>query len=104
MANRGGGPGGGFEVTIDELQSLMKVRGAEGIELLNSKFGGTADLCKKLKTSQTEGKFKRFTFFIRNNKNILEIIVQNLLDKKFHLKKSITQLSFKEFLFIARVF
>ncbi|XP_065316419.1 plasma membrane calcium-transporting ATPase 2-like isoform X2 [Gordionus sp. m RMFG-2023] len=48
-------PGSGFGVTVAQLRQLMEVRGEEGIQRLDSEFGGVQELCKKLKTSPTEG-------------------------------------------------
>nr|AAW24961.1 SJCHGC07111 protein [Schistosoma japonicum] len=44
-----------FGCSMRELQALMQLRGAEAVEVLNKRFGGATGLCKRLKTSPTEG-------------------------------------------------
>ena len=44
-----------FPVSARELSDLMRQRGEEALQTINDKYGGVAELCKKLKTSPTEG-------------------------------------------------
>ncbi|KAL3852970.1 hypothetical protein ACJMK2_016573 [Sinanodonta woodiana] len=44
-----------FTLTINELKELMQLRGHEGYELLQSKYGGVLEMCKKFYTSPNEG-------------------------------------------------
>ena len=44
-----------FGLTVEELVELMEVTGAEGYEMILSKYGGVNELCKKLYTSTNEG-------------------------------------------------
>ena len=46
-----------FGLTVRELRELMEHRSHEGLELINSKHGGVLEICKKLKTSPTEGMY-----------------------------------------------
>ncbi|ESO03383.1 hypothetical protein HELRODRAFT_187088 [Helobdella robusta] len=45
----------GFGCTIKELQDLMQCRGKNGHLVLQQRYGSALELCKKLKTSPTEG-------------------------------------------------
>lgn len=45
-----------FSCSLEELQALMQIRGAEAVEVLSSKYGGSPGLCKRLKTSVVHGK------------------------------------------------
>lgn len=45
-----------YGVTLKQLRELMEHRGREGIAKLNE-LGGVQDVCKKLYTSPSEGKF-----------------------------------------------
>lgn len=44
-----------FECSKDELKELMEYRGSEACDKLASDFGGTLNLCKRLRTSPNEG-------------------------------------------------
>uniref|UniRef100_T1J4D2 Calcium-transporting ATPase n=1 Tax=Strigamia maritima TaxID=126957 RepID=T1J4D2_STRMM len=44
-----------YGVTLKQLRELMEVRGREGIQKMNTEFGGIQELCKKLYTSPNEG-------------------------------------------------
>ncbi|KAH9583415.1 ATPase, Ca transporting, plasma membrane [Schistosoma haematobium] len=44
-----------FGCSVHELQGLMQLRGAEAVEVVNKRFGGASGLCKRLKTSPTQG-------------------------------------------------
>jgi len=46
---------GGYGMSLAELRALMETRGHEGIENINSRHGGTAEVCRKLKTNPTNG-------------------------------------------------
>jgi len=50
------GSGGQFGCTIAELQELMRHRGPDGHQKITSDYGGTPELCRRLRTSPTEGK------------------------------------------------
>ncbi|MEE6505784.1 hypothetical protein FKM82_005653 [Ascaphus truei] len=45
----------GFGCTLQELRSLMELRGAEGIQKIQDSYGDVNGLCRRLKTSPTEG-------------------------------------------------
>ncbi|XP_074644594.1 plasma membrane calcium-transporting ATPase 2-like isoform X2 [Tubulanus polymorphus] len=44
-----------FGLTVKELRELMEIRGAEALRKINSTYGGIFEICKKLKTSPTDG-------------------------------------------------
>ncbi|ROT61630.1 plasma membrane calcium ATPase [Penaeus vannamei] len=44
-----------YGVTLKQLRELMELRGGEGIERLDSEFGGILELTKKLYSSPTNG-------------------------------------------------
>ncbi|XP_073447006.1 plasma membrane calcium-transporting ATPase 3 isoform X1 [Dendrobates tinctorius] len=46
---------GGFGCTLQELRSLMELRGAEAIQKIQDSYGDVNGLCRRLKTSPTEG-------------------------------------------------
>ncbi|XP_069799760.1 plasma membrane calcium-transporting ATPase 3 isoform X1 [Dendropsophus ebraccatus] len=46
---------GGFGCTLQELRSLMELRGAEAIQKIQDSYGDVHGLCRRLKTSPTEG-------------------------------------------------
>ncbi|KAM4020747.1 plasma membrane calcium-transporting ATPase 3 isoform 4-T4 [Anomaloglossus baeobatrachus] len=46
---------GGFGCTLQELRSLMELRGAEAIQKIQDNYGDVHGLCRRLKTSPTEG-------------------------------------------------
>lgn len=46
----------GFGCSVMELRSLMELRGTEATVKLQEDYGGVEGLCKRLKTSPTEGK------------------------------------------------
>ncbi|KAM9859487.1 plasma membrane calcium-transporting ATPase 2 isoform 4-T4 [Aulostomus maculatus] len=45
----------GFGCSVMELRSLMELRGTEAVVKLQEDYGGVEGLCKRLKTSPTEG-------------------------------------------------
>lgn len=47
---------GGFGCTLAELRSLMELRGAEALQKVQEAYGDVSGLCRRLKTSPTEGK------------------------------------------------
>lgn len=47
---------GGFGCTLAELRSLMELRGAEALQKIQEAYGDVSGLCRRLKTSPTEGK------------------------------------------------
>ncbi|XP_068818836.1 plasma membrane calcium-transporting ATPase 3 isoform X12 [Capricornis sumatraensis] len=46
---------GGFGCTLAELRSLMELRGAEALQKVQEAYGDVGGLCRRLKTSPTEG-------------------------------------------------
>ncbi|XP_050972678.1 plasma membrane calcium-transporting ATPase 3a isoform X4 [Labeo rohita] len=50
-----GGHEGDFGVTIDELCSLMELRGAEALQKIQENYTDTESLCHRLKTSPADG-------------------------------------------------
>ncbi|XP_035257985.1 plasma membrane calcium-transporting ATPase 1-like isoform X4 [Anguilla anguilla] len=46
---------GGFAVSLQELRSLMELRGAEGLRRVEEAFGGAQGLCSRLHTSPVDG-------------------------------------------------
>ncbi|XP_067880287.1 plasma membrane calcium-transporting ATPase 3-like isoform X6 [Heterodontus francisci] len=46
---------GGFGCTLQELCSLMELRGAEGLQRIQESYGDVNGLCWRLKTSPTDG-------------------------------------------------
>ncbi|XP_073678768.1 plasma membrane calcium-transporting ATPase 3b [Garra rufa] len=46
---------GDFGVTLDELRSLMELRGAEALQKIQDSFGDVEGLCQRLKSSTTDG-------------------------------------------------
>ncbi|XP_065756605.1 plasma membrane calcium-transporting ATPase 3 isoform X10 [Phocoena phocoena] len=46
---------GGFGCTLAELCSLMELRGAEALQKVQETYGDVGGLCRRLKTSPTEG-------------------------------------------------
>ncbi|KAM8896028.1 plasma membrane calcium-transporting ATPase 3 isoform 11-T11 [Lycaon pictus] len=69
---------GGFGCTLAELRSLMELRGAEALQKVQEAYGDVSGLCRRLKTSPTEG--------LANNANDLEkrrqIYGQNFIPPK----------------------
>lgn len=51
---------GGFGCTLAELRSLMELRGAEALQKIQEAYGDVSGLCRRLKTSPTEGKSTGF--------------------------------------------
>lgn len=45
-----------FGVTMEELRSLMELRGAEALQKIQETYGDTGGLCHRLKSSTTDGK------------------------------------------------
>uniref|UniRef100_A0A5F9C1J4 Calcium-transporting ATPase n=1 Tax=Oryctolagus cuniculus TaxID=9986 RepID=A0A5F9C1J4_RABIT len=46
---------GGFGCTLAELRTLMELRGAEALQKIQEAYGDVSGLCRRLKTSPTEG-------------------------------------------------
>ena len=46
----------GYGVSVKELKTLMEARGRESYEKIQSEYGGVLELCKRLKTSPTQGR------------------------------------------------
>uniref|UniRef100_UPI00398F691A plasma membrane calcium-transporting ATPase 2 isoform X20 n=1 Tax=Pristiophorus japonicus TaxID=55135 RepID=UPI00398F691A len=46
---------GEFGCSLDELRSLMELRGAEGVQKMQDTYGDVNGFCRRLKTSPTEG-------------------------------------------------
>ncbi|ROI74443.1 Plasma membrane calcium-transporting ATPase 3 [Anabarilius grahami] len=56
---RGGGSAesnhaGDFGVSLDELRSLMELRGAEALQKIQESFGDVEGLCQRLKSSTSD--------------------------------------------------
>lgn len=52
--------GGEFGCTMEELRSLMELRGTEAVVKIKETYGDTEAICRRLKTSPVEGKCGRF--------------------------------------------
>ncbi len=44
-----------YGLSLKELRELMEQRGAEGYDLIISKYNGVTEMCKKVYTSPNEG-------------------------------------------------
>jgi hypothetical protein len=44
-----------YQVTVDELRTLMECRGAEAKERIDNEYGGIEGICKKLQTDPVNG-------------------------------------------------
>ena len=44
-----------FGCSVDELRDLMQHRGPEAYQILQDRYGGVLELCKRLYTSPNEG-------------------------------------------------
>ncbi|XP_074023582.1 plasma membrane calcium-transporting ATPase 3-like, partial [Numenius arquata] len=57
LAGAGGeaGAGGGFGVSLGELRALMELRGAEALLKVQEAYGDVQGLCRRLRTSPTDG-------------------------------------------------
>ncbi|XP_064331518.1 plasma membrane calcium-transporting ATPase 3 isoform X3 [Phalacrocorax carbo] len=49
------GPGGGFGCSLAELRALMELRGAEALLKVQEAYGDVQGLCRRLRTSPTDG-------------------------------------------------
>lgn len=47
---------GEFGCTLEELRSLMELRGSEAVIKIREDYGDMDGLCRRLKTSPTDGK------------------------------------------------
>lgn len=47
---------GEFGCSLNELRSLMELRGPEGVQKIQDTYGDMNGFCRRLKTSPTEGK------------------------------------------------
>lgn len=56
-----------FGVRLEELRELMEHRGREAYELIQNKYGGVLEMCKKLYTSPNEGEFSFVTLQVSNS-------------------------------------
>lgn len=54
----------GFGCSVMELRSLMEMRGPEAVVKLQDDYTGTEGLCKRLKTSPTEGKTHCLSLYV----------------------------------------
>ena len=43
-------------ITVDELKTLMEYRGMEAVEMIKDAYGTVSNLCRRLMTSENEGK------------------------------------------------
>ena len=46
----------GYGVSVKELKNLMEARGRESYDKIQAEYGGVLELCKRLKTSPTQGR------------------------------------------------
>ena len=53
------GHGGEFGCTMEELRSLMELRGTEAVVKIKETYGDTEAICRHLKTSPVEGRCGR---------------------------------------------
>lgn len=44
-----------FGCSVDELKELMQHRGPDGYKMLQHIYGGSMEICNRLRTSPTEG-------------------------------------------------
>ena len=51
--------GGEFGCTMEELRSLMELRGTEAVVKIKETYGDTDAICRRLKTSPVEGRCGR---------------------------------------------
>lgn len=51
--------GGDFGCTMEELRSLMELRGTEAVVKIKETYGDTDAICRRLKTSPVEGRCQR---------------------------------------------
>lgn len=51
--------GGEFGCTMEELRSLMELRGTEAVVKIKETYGDTEAICRRLKTSPVEGRCGR---------------------------------------------
>lgn len=51
--------GGEFGCTLEELRSLMELRGTEAVVKIKETYGDTEAICRRLKTSPVEGRCGR---------------------------------------------
>lgn len=51
--------GGEFGCTMEELRSLMELRGTEAVVKIKETYGDTDTICRRLKTSPVEGRCTR---------------------------------------------
>jgi len=54
---------GDFGVSLDELRSLMELRGPEALQKIQESFGDVEGLCQRLKSSTSDG--ERNVFHLR---------------------------------------
>lgn len=55
----------GFGCSVMELRGLMELRGTEAVVKLQEDYGGVEGLCKRLKTSPTEGESPWLSMYVR---------------------------------------
>ncbi|KAI7794043.1 putative plasma membrane calcium-transporting ATPase 3 [Triplophysa rosa] len=53
---------GDFGVTLDELRTLMELRGPEALQKIQESFGDVEGLCHRLKSSTSDEKRKSYRF------------------------------------------
>jgi len=51
------GPAAEFGVTLGELRELMELRGSDAHQRIQSHYSGVLELCRRLLTSPTEGRY-----------------------------------------------
>lgn len=68
-----------YGITLKQLRDLMEHRGREGVARVND-LGGVQEICKKLYTSPSEGKFLLIFFVLREYSYIICLIQRYLID------------------------
>lgn len=51
-----------FGCTLQELRSLMELRGTEGLQRIQECYGDVLGICTRLKSSPTDGNYDLFAF------------------------------------------
>lgn len=64
----------GFGCSLMDLRSLMELRGTEAVVKLQEDYGGVEGLCKRLKTSPTEGECSSFSMPVGAYVNICALV------------------------------
>uniref|UniRef100_UPI00398F513F plasma membrane calcium-transporting ATPase 2 isoform X23 n=1 Tax=Pristiophorus japonicus TaxID=55135 RepID=UPI00398F513F len=78
---------GEFGCSLDELRSLMELRGAEGVQKMQDTYGDVNGFCRRLKTSPTEGDLLPADGVLIQG-NDLKIDESSLTGESDHVRKS----------------